>query len=233
MADLRGSERRRYVGAMFARIAPRYDLMNAVMTGGMDRRWRALAARTAALGLHGPALDIATGTGDLALALSRQDGVESVVGLDLVPEMVLRGQAKVGSRAQMMVGDGLSLPFSDGVFGCVTSAFGLRNMPDVPASLSEMMRVLKTDGKLVILEITPQSNGLLRPAFRLYFHRLVPIMGRIIAGDGEAYSYLPQSVDRFFSRDGLAALFGQVGLRQVGSRSLGLGTVAISWGVKG
>ena len=232
MATLQGKERRQYVGAMFARIARRYDLMNTLMTAGMHHRWRTLAAKRAAAGPSGLAIDIATGTGDMALALARQHSITGVVGLDLVPEMVTVGQAKAGHRVHMVVGDSLSLPFGDNVFGCVTSAFGLRNMPDIQASLAEMVRVVKPGGRVVILELTPNVGGPLRPIVQLYLHRLLPFMGRVIAGDGEAYTYLPQSIERFLTRDGLAQLLTDLRLKDVGYQSLTLGTVAIHWGVK-
>ena len=233
MAELRGDEKRRYVRALFSRIAGRYDLMNTLMTGGMHHRWRAKAAARAAAGNSGLALDIATGTGDLALALARRREMTAVVGLDLLPQMVMRAQAKAGHRAHLVLGDALSLPFPDELFGCVTSGFSLRNMPDLQASLGEMARVLKPGGRLVTLELIPQGGGLLRPMVSLYLHRLIPLMGRVIAGDATAYTYLPQSIDRFLTPEGLVELLTELGLRDVGCQTLNFGTVAIHWGVKG
>ena len=233
MAELTGNERRAYVRAMFARIAGRYDLMNTVMTGGMHHHWRTLAARVAASGPPGTALDIATGTGDLALSLARQPHIQKVIGLDLVPQMVSLAQAKARGRLGLVVGDGLSLPFADNTFCCAASAFGLRNMPDVPATLAELARVVQPGGKVVILDIIPrEEKSPLRPLFRLFFHWVVPLAGQIITGDREAYTYLPRSVDRFMTREGVRDLFTDLGLKDVGFRSLGLGTIAIHWGVK-
>ena len=231
-AELSGDERRAYVREMFARIARRYDLMNTLMTGGMHYRWRTQAARVAAAGPPGIALDIATGTGDFALALARQPGIRGVVGLDIVPQMVQMARAKSKGGLKLVVGDALSLPFPDNTFCCATSGFGLRNMPDVHATLAELARVVQPGGKVVILEIIPLREGSpLRPLFRPYFHWLVPLAGQLVAGDRRAYTYLPRSVDRFLTREGVRELFGAAGLQDTGSRLLAFGTVAIHWGV--
>ncbi len=237
MAELQGEARRRYVGEMFARIAPRYDLMNTPMTLGAHHRWRKPAARLATRGLRGAALDVATGTGDLALALARASGMERVVGLDLLPGMVALARKKalargLAGRVGFLVGDGLALPFPDGAFACVTSAWGLRNMPDPRASLEEMARVTAAGGRVVSLESVPVRGSPLGPFFRLYFHQVVPLLGQVIAGDREAYTYLPRSVDGFLPAERLAGLFQEVGLADVGYRRLGLGAVAIHWGTR-
>lgn len=230
--ELSGDERRAYVREMFSRIARRYDLMNTLMTGGMHYRWRTQAARVAAAGPPGTALDIATGTGDFAMALARQPGIRGVVGLDIVPEMVRMAQAKSKGRLHLAVGDALSLPFPDNAFCCATSGFGLRNMPDVHATLAELARVVQPGGKVVILEIIPLKQGSpLRPLFRPYFHWLVPLAGQLVAGDRRAYTYLPRSVDHFLTREGVRELFAEAGLQDTGSRLLAFGTVAIHWGV--
>lgn len=237
MAQLQGEEKRRFVGAMFDRIAPRYDLMNTLMSGGMHHLWRRQAARAAAQGVAGLALDVACGTGDLALELARQPGVTGVVGVDLVPRMTALAREKVRrrdgqGRVALAVGDALALPFTDGAFACITSAFLLRNVPDLRQALAEQARVLRPGGRLVSLEITPLAPTPWRPLFRFYFHRVVPLMGRLVAGDGAAYTYLPQSVDRFPRAEALAGLLREAGLAEVGWRLLGLGTVALHWGVK-
>ncbi len=232
-----GDVKRRYVSDLFSRIAPRYDLMNTVMTGGMHHRWRRVAVKVATHGLEGAALDVATGTGDLAFTLARAQGISSVVGLDLLPEMVSRARSKahlrgLGDAVQLMVGDALSLPFPDNTFACVTSGWGLRNMPDLRRSLGEMTRVVKPGGRVVSLESLPVQVGLFRYPFRLFFHHVVPLMGQFIAGDRAAYTYLPKSVDGFLSPDELARYFEEVGLESVGYRRMGLGAVAVHWGTK-
>ena len=236
---LQGDARRRFVGEMFGRIARRYDLMNTLMTAGMHHRWRKVAVEAAIRGLtqdsSAVALDVATGTGDLAFSLARATGVAQVVGLDLLPEMVSRARAKATPRAldgrvRFMVGDSLSLPFPDDSFACATSGWGLRNMPDVQRSVEEMARVVKPGGRVVSLESMPVSSGVLSPVFRFFFHHLVPLMGQLVAGDRAAYTYLPRSIEGFLTVDALARLFQAAGLQDVGYRKLALGAVAVHWG---
>ena len=234
---LQGDAKRHYVADMFARIAFRYDLMNTMMTGGLHHRWRRVASEVAARGLKGPALDVATGTGDLAFALARARGIKRVVGLDLLPEMVVRARSKgcskgLEARAEFTVGDALSLPFPNDTFACSTSGWGLRNMPDLRRSLEEMVRVVRPGGKVVSMESVPVEHGPFRHTMRLFFHHIVPLMGQLIAGDRAAYTYLPQSVERFLTADALARLFEEVGLDNVGYLRLGLGAVAVHWGTK-
>ena len=237
MSELQGEARRRYVADMFARIAPRYDLMNTIMTAGMHHWWRWVAAGVAARGVEGLALDVATGTGDLAFALARARGIEGTVGLDLLPVMIARARSKARSRrfqdkTHFVVGDSLSLPFPDNSFACVTSGWGLRNMPDVPGGLAEMVRVARPGGRVVSLESTPVRRGPMGAPFRLFFHHVVPLMGQLIAGDRAAYTYLPSSVERFLNVAALARLFEEVGLGEVGYRRMGLGAVVVHWGTK-
>jgi len=237
MVELKGPEKRRYVADLFSRISRRYDLMNTLMTFGMDRRWRKTAARQAVEGLEGPVLDVATGTGDLALALGRVVGVTKVVGMDLLNPMVSRAISKVARAPQpapvtFMVGDALSLPFPDDSFACVTSAFSLRNLPDLQAALREMVRVTRPGGRVLSLETMPVDKGMSRPLVRFHFRRIVPLLGALITFDRAAYTYLPQSVDRFLSPAGLADHFRAVGLETVQHQSLALGAVHIHWGTK-
>ncbi len=235
MAQLEGEAKQEYVAGLFARIARRYDLMNDLMTFGQHRRWKQHTARLTAKGLQGKSLDIATGTGDLALALSRQPGIEHSIGLDLLPEMISLGFAKIrtqglSARTTMMLGDALHLPFPDGSFACATAGFSLRNMPDLKAALTEMVRVVKPGGRITTLELSPMPTGIKARLFRFCFHRLVPLMGQLIAGNRSAYTYLPQSVDYFLEADRLAGLFQELGLVNVGYRRMGMGTVALHWG---
>ena len=237
MAELQGAEKQRYVADLFSRISGRYDLMNDLMTLGMHRRWKRQTAALAAQGLSGPAIDVSTGTGDLALELARRPGVEYAVGLDLLPEMVSLAESKAESRGlsasvTMMSGDALSLPFANGSFACATAGFSLRNMPDVEQALSEMVRVVRPGGRVVILELSPMKHGLRSTLFRPIFHGLVPMIGRVVAGDGTAYSYLPRSVDHFLEPGRLADMLSGLGLVEVAYRRLGFGTVALHWGVK-
>jgi demethylmenaquinone methyltransferase/2-methoxy-6-polyprenyl-1,4-benzoquinol methylase len=222
------------VQAMFARIAPRYDLMNRLMTGGRDQAWRRAAARAAAPPRGALALDLATGTGNLAYALLTEAGVRAVVGVDFVEGMLRLGRAKAQAagerRVRFLAGDALALPFADASFGCVASAFLLRNLADLRAGLAEMRRVTAPGGSVVALEITQPTVPGWRQAFRLYFHHVVPAIGGLIARNRDAYTYLPQSVDRFVTPGELARLMEEVGLRDVRVRRVGLGTVTIHVG---
>ncbi len=173
-------------------------------------------------GLEGPVLDVATGTGDLALELERTEGAGEVVGMDLLEPMVSRATVKgEGRRVSFAMGDALSLPFQDDSFACVTSAFSLRNIPDLEQSLREMARVVRPGGRVLSLETMPVERGLLRPFVKLYFRRVVPLVGAIVAMDMSAYTYLPKSVEGFVSPEELEGVFGGgggVGWRGVGWR---------------
>lgn len=237
MANLSGDAKQTYVADLFSRIAHRYDLMNSLMTGGMHHRWKRVAALTAAEGLAGPALDVATGTGDLAFTLAEQPSIERVVGVDLLPEMLALAKSKGRKKEQVgstlfLQGDALRLPFPDGTFACATAGFSLRNMPDLTLAIAEMARVVRPGGRVTTLELTPMDTGLKAGLFRLYFHNLVPLIGQVVAGNRSAYTYLPQSVDYFLQADRLAELYAQIGLTEVGYLKLGFGTVAIHYGTK-
>ncbi len=239
MAHLRGKEKARYVKAMFSRISRRYDLLNAVMTGGQHRRWRRLATGLATSGLAGPVLDVATGTGDFVFELTQKRGVSLITGLDFSREMLLRAQAKaqrrgLSGRVTFLMGDALALPFPDGAFASVTSGFSLRNVIDLRQVIGEMARVTRPGGRVAILEVTPlQGNGPFARFFHLYFRRVVPWVGALLAGDWEAYTYLPESVDVLPSAQELARIMQDVGLHSVTFRKLGMGTVAVHLGHKG
>jgi len=220
---------------MFTRIARRYDLMNALMTFGRHQAWRRVAARMAELQPGGLALDVATGTGDLALALLAQTPIRGVIGLDFSDGMLKVGREKLrrkdpGGRVKLVIGDALRLPFPDKTFACVTSAFLLRNLADLAQGIAEMRRVTHPGGKVVALEITQPTLPGWSHLFGWYFHRLVPRLGALVSGNREAYTYLPRSVERFLPPAQLSWLMGRVGLRAVGYRRLGLGTVTIHAG---
>lgn len=225
------------IGEMFARIAPRYDFMNRLMSLGQDGRWRRAAASLAGVnaGLNGRMVDIATGTGELALELAKH--VDSVVGLDLCPQMVSRGQAKVvrkglEQRIDFILGDALALPFADDAFDCALTSFALRNVADVPCCLAEMRRVVKPSGRVVCLELIMPKSRIIGGFYRFYLYRIVPFLGRWITGDSKAYSYLPDSISCFLSPDEFQKTMEGIGLRQVSYKCLNLGTIAIHSGVK-
>lgn len=219
------------VRTMFTRIAGRYDLMNTLMTGGRHHAWRRRVARLAAAAPRGPALDLATGTGDLALALSTLEPTRLVVGGDFAEAMLGRARPKLaargGRRVPLVACDALALPFASGAFACVMSAFLLRNLEDIEAGLREMRRVTMPGGRVLALDIVRPGARVSDALFALYFGRLVPVLGALVARDRAAYTYLPRSVDRFLTPDELARLMEQVGLREVGWRRLGLGTIAV------
>lgn len=219
------------VREMFTRIARRYDLMNTVMTGGRHHAWRRLTARAVCAAPGGPVLDLATGTADLALAIRRLDPRRAVIGADFAETMLAEGARKltaVGERGvRLLAADALRLPFPDGAFACVTSAFLLRNLEDLPGGLSEMRRVTRPGGRVVSLEITSPGVPAWGRLFDLYFNRVVPAVGALVAGDRQAYTYLPLSVARFVSPAELTRVMERVGLRNVQCRRLALGTIAL------
>ena len=228
------AEKRSYVRAMFARIAPRYDLMNRLMTLGRDQVWRRRAAHLA-LGSNAPAprfLDLATGTGDLARVLLQLKHHAQVVGLDLTFEMLLGARAKNLYSIQFINGDALELPFPNDTFDGITSAFMLRNVVDLARSFEEMVRVAKPNARIVALEITQPRLPVWRELYSFYFYRVVPILGGIISGDMQAYRYLPQSVSRFVSPQELATVMTHAGVRELQYQLLNLGTIAIHFGMK-
>jgi demethylmenaquinone methyltransferase/2-methoxy-6-polyprenyl-1,4-benzoquinol methylase len=202
------------VQAMFDRIAGVYDRMNSVMTVGMHHRWRERAADLAALKPGDRALDVATGTGDLAVELaSRVAPGGEVVGSDFSERMLELARQKA-PELRFEHGNALDLPYDDGEFDAATVGFGARNFSDLPAGLREMTRVVRPGGRVVILEITTPERPPLSWFFRLWFDRLVPLLGRV-AGDPDAYSYLPSSVRRFPNARGLGAAMTAVGLVDV------------------
>jgi demethylmenaquinone methyltransferase/2-methoxy-6-polyprenyl-1,4-benzoquinol methylase len=216
------------VRAMFDRIARVYDRMNSVMTAGMHHRWRERAADLARVGPGSRALDVATGTGDLALELSRR-GAE-VTGMDFAPAMleIARGKAPGLTFEE---GDALALRYPDGEFDAVTVGFGARNFADLDRGLSEMARVTKPGGRVVVLEITTPQKPPLSWFFRAWFDTLVPALGRV-AADPEAYTYLPSSVRRFPDPEELAARMVAAGMRDVRWMLTAGGIIAIHAGTR-
>jgi len=226
------AERARAVSTMFTRIADRYDLMNSLMTAGRHHAWRRATARAAAAAPAGPILDLATGTGDLAIAVRRDDPTRDVVGADFSLGMLRHARRKLGTaRGALVAADALTLPFAEGAFACVVSAFLLRNLVDLERGLREMRRVTRPGGRVVALEITRVAVPVWGGIFGVYFHRLVPAIGAVVARDRQAYTYLPASVDRFLTARELATAMERAGLRDVRWRSFALGTVALHVGI--
>jgi demethylmenaquinone methyltransferase/2-methoxy-6-polyprenyl-1,4-benzoquinol methylase len=215
MNDVRtGTLPEEQVQAMFDRIARVYDLMNSVMTAGMHQRWRERAADMAVLAPGDSALDVATGTGDLAIALAERVGAEGrVVGSDFSERMLELAREKAPAL-EFETANALDLPYEDDSFDAATVGFGARNFSDLAGGLREMTRVVKPGGRVVVLEITTPTRPPLSGFFRLWFDRAVPLIGRM-AGDPDAYSYLPNSVRRFPDARGLGAAMTAVGLVDV------------------
>jgi demethylmenaquinone methyltransferase/2-methoxy-6-polyprenyl-1,4-benzoquinol methylase len=202
------------VQAMFDRIARVYDLMNSVMTAGLHHRWRERAADLAAVGPGARALDVACGTGDLAVELARRVGpTGTVIGTDFSEAMLERARAK-SSAVTWEWANALELPYPDDGFDATTVGFGARNLSDLDRGLAEMARVVRPGGRVVILEITTPQRPPLSTFFSIWFDRVVPALGKL-AGDPDAYAYLPSSVKRFPAPDALAARMAGVGLTDV------------------
>jgi demethylmenaquinone methyltransferase/2-methoxy-6-polyprenyl-1,4-benzoquinol methylase len=232
----------RKVREMFTKIAPQYDLLNHILSLQMDRMWRARTAKILRPILergHAKVLDLCCGTGDLAFALSRR-GMARVWGADFAHTMLVRARAKAaevsaenGQRAVPFVeSDALRLPFADGTFDLVTTAFGFRNLANYEAGLREIRRVLRSGGTIAILEFTEPKPGWFGDLYRWYFRAVLPRIGRLISGDKAAYTYLPKSVARFFQPQELLALMTKSGYERVEARVWTGGTVALHTGVK-
>jgi demethylmenaquinone methyltransferase / 2-methoxy-6-polyprenyl-1,4-benzoquinol methylase len=216
---------------MFDRIARVYDLMNSAMTAGMHHRWRERAVEVSGVGPGGRALDVATGTGDLAIALERAVGSSGeVIGSDFSEQMLELARRK-SDAVKFEWANALELSYDSGYFDAVTVGFGARNFSDLPAGLREMARVTRSGGRVVVLEITTPQRPPLSFFFRIWFDRLVPMLGRI-AGDPDAYSYLPSSVRRFPGPEALAGELAAAGLRDVRWLLTAGGIIAIHWGTK-
>lgn len=230
MTHLSGKERGEYVQQMFTRIAHRYDLMNRLMTAGQDAEWRKAVIRHARLGPGSRLLDLGAGTGDLAReALSQQPEVD-VVAADFTLEMM-----RVGNRNGSLpwsAADALHLPFGDQTFHAIVSGFLMRNVGDVQQGLKEQYRTLKPGGRIVILDTTKPKRNFLSPFIWLHMHFVIPLLGRILSGFGEAYNYLPESTERFLSAEELTVRMAAVGFKRINFDRLMFGTIAIHWGEK-
>lgn len=232
------------VREMFTQIAPRYDLLNHLLSFELDRLWRARVAKCLRPILDRPdavVLDLCCGTGDLAFALAKQ-GKATIIGADFAHTMLVRARAKSSARAApggsastpvpFLEADALHLPFADASFDSVASAFGFRNLANYEVGLREIYRVLKPGGTLAILEFAEPPQGFLGNVYRWYFTKVLPRVGWLISGHQSAYTYLPKSVARFFRPPELAALMRSVGYRSVEFREWTMRTVALLTGIR-
>ena len=243
-----------YVSRMFSAIAPRYDLMNRLMTLGRDEAWRRLVARELRIPPDGLVLDVAAGTGDITRQVALLYPRSRAVALDFCMDMMLAGRHKFEGRARhpeqcegsngvgqahplqervnFVCGDAMGLPYDDDTFDGATTGFALRNVADIPQALREMWRVLKPGGRMVCLEISRPRWRFISDIYWWYFFKVVPLLGGIISGQHEAYTYLPQSARAFFSAEELAERMEAAGFHHVRFRRLMLGAAAIHVGEK-
>ena len=210
---------------MFGAIARRYDLANHMLSCGTDFYWRKCAANIVAGWRPGKIVDLATGTGDLALALQKKLPNAEVTGVDFLPEMLELAQRK-GVR-QTILADAMQLPFSDGSFDCVTIAFGLRNMENWGGALAEMSRVLGRDGHLLVLEFSLPTRSIVRAIYRLYLHRCLPLLGSLLTRKKSAYDYLGDSIEEFPSGHAMIDLIEASGFRHATLQPLSYGVATI------
>ena len=222
---------------MFSEIAPRYDLLNHVLSLNVDRLWRRDLVRYSGLVSNGRVLDACTGTADVAIGFARRLPSVRVVGVDRSREMLDIGRRKVdkrnlGERVHLFECDVLELPFVDDSFDAVTIAFGLRNLPDYAQGVGELVRVLKPGGRLLILDFSPPAGGLYLKGYNFYLHNVVPVVGGLISGSRSAYRYLASSINGFLPRDDVQRLMRAAGLQNFDRKKLAGGIAYICWGEK-
>ncbi len=218
---------------MFGRIAPRYDIMNRLMTFGQDLHWRRLLLQRIALKQNERMLDLGTGTGDIAGEALSHGKVSLCVGADFALEMMQVGRLRPAMRQVRWTGsDALHLPFPGGSFDAVTSGFLMRNVIDIDAALAEQYRVLRVGGRVACLDTTPPLDNWLRPLILMHFRFIMPLLGRLVAGQAEAYAYLPSTTEKFLAPEALQQKFAQAGFQNVRYQRLMLGTIALHWAEK-
>jgi demethylmenaquinone methyltransferase / 2-methoxy-6-polyprenyl-1,4-benzoquinol methylase len=218
---------------MFGRIAPRYDLMNRLMTLGRDKNWRQFVVQQAHIPPQGRVLDIATGTGDIAFEVRRQYPQAQVVAADFALPMMFVGQRREdGPKVNWLGANAMALPFPNESFDAVVSGFLFRNVPDIDVALHEQWRILKPGGYLVTLDTSPPPKNLLRPFISIHLKFIIPMLGKLITGDSSAYRYLPQSTLEFKTPDELKARIQAAHFTEVGYQNFMFKTVAVHWGQK-
>lgn len=230
LSDLKNPSK---VQDMFARIAPRYDLMNRIMTGWQDQSWREFTIQKTKLDDRDLLLDLGSGTGDLAGEALRQHPEIDLVAVDFTLPMMFVGQDRYPEEEfNWAAGDSLQLPFPDNTFNAVVSGFLLRNLADLHQGLIEQYRILKPGGKFVSLDTTQPPNNFLSPLITFYLHSIIPLLGKMITGQEDAYRYLPSSTDSFLRAEELTAHLAAVGFRKIMYRRFMFGMIAVHWGEK-
>ncbi len=227
---------------MFDNIAPAYDFMNRAMTFGIDKRWRRRAVRLIIKQFSPPPpdlriLDLATGTGDLAMLIARRIPVAKVTGLDLSEGMLAVGRKKIADaglsgRISLQAGDGLNLPFPDDSFDCITIAYGVRNFQDIARGYAEMFRVMRPGGMLCVIELSTPQSPIIRPLYNLYATRIIPLAGRIVSRDVSAYSYLPESIRAVPCGETMTRIISDAGFADAAYRPLTFGVCTIYTALK-
>jgi demethylmenaquinone methyltransferase/2-methoxy-6-polyprenyl-1,4-benzoquinol methylase len=230
MSKSTGSEKSIYVHGIFSRIAKRYDLINRLMTAGQDIRWRREAIQSLKLRSGTHLLDLGAGTGDLGREALHQQPNTHLVSADFNLDMILSGLNS--EPLQWVNADALRLPFPDRSFDAIVSGFLMRNVGSLNSALLEQYRVLKPDGRVIILETTRRHAGIFSPFVWIYMHLVIPLVGGIVSGDWDAYRYLPASSESFLDAEELAIQVTFAGFKKVGFRRLMFGTIAIHWGEK-
>jgi demethylmenaquinone methyltransferase/2-methoxy-6-polyprenyl-1,4-benzoquinol methylase len=231
MTHLSGADRTGYVRRMFTRIARRYDLMNRLMTFGQDLRWRVEAIGRLEMPADALILDLGAGTGDISLQIRRSHPQARVIACDLTPDMLRVGKKRPGAAGVLWVAaDAQRLPFAVEQFDGVISGYLLRNVGDLDGALAEQRRVLKPGRRWVSLDTTPPARNILLPFLRFHLQVIIPLLGRLITGEAEAYRYLPDSTEGFVEAGALAEKIRAAGFGGVGFVKRMLGSMAIHWG---
>ena len=230
MTQLTGSERAKYVQNMFTQIARRYDLMNRLMTGGQDIRWRRQVIKLARLDNQTSFLDLGTGTGDLARDALLQFPHAKIIAADFTLEMMRVGQKT--SPLNFSTADALKLPFKDLSFDAVVSGFLMRNVIDLNQALMEQYRVLRNGGRVVILDTTRPGKNIFSPFIWIHMHFIIPTLGGLLTGSRDAYRYLPQTMEGFVTAEEMASRMTVAGFQKVNHQRFMFGTIAIHWGEK-
>ena len=230
MTQLTGRERAAYVQNMFTQIAKRYDLMNRLMTGGQDIRWRKMVIKLARMTNNASLLDLGTGTGDLAREALTQFPQARVTAADFTLQMMRVG--KKNGSLNFSTADALHLPFNNSAFDAVISGFLMRNVINLDKAIEEQYRVLKNGGRIVILDTTRPKKNILSPFIWIHMHIIIPTLGGLLTGVSEAYRYLPETTEGFVTAEDMAARMSKTGFKNVNFKRLMFGTIAIHWAEK-